>query len=208
MWKPWIEALLELVAPRRCPACDHDEVEHEETFCEACAPLVSATRGAHADLAAFVYGGPLADAVVAMKSPARLDAVAPMAHLYARASRRFARQVDVVVPIPSHRASLRRRGFDPVAALARAAAHDLGVPCDHRLLVRPRESTPQFALEGHARRENVRGAFRAGAVDGRRVLLVDDVRTTGATLGEASSVLRAAGAVTVWPFALAAVDAD
>ena len=94
-----------------------------------------------------------------------------------------------VVPIPSSRAALRRRGYDVTDLLARrAGARPM------RLLVPDRATLDQRALGRDARRRNVVGAFRARRAHGQRVILVDDVVTTGATLVEAARVLRAAGA--------------
>jgi ComF family protein len=100
--------------------------------------------------------------------------------------------VDLVVPVPLHGARERERGFNQAAALARA----MDLPVCHAL-VRRVATPPQASLSGVARRSNLRGAFalarHAPAVAGRRVALVDDVLTTGATLSAAAEALGAAG---------------
>jgi ComF family protein len=117
--------------------------------------------------------------------------------------------VDGVVPVPLGRDRLRTRGYNQAALLADRVARRLGVPTRGRWLERARETTPQSELPAAARRANVRGAFRAApAVAGRRVLLVDDVWTTGATVAECAGALVAAGADGVAVLTVARVAHD
>ncbi len=160
-------------------------------FCEACAPLLEPRPGA---IGAFVYGGPLADALQRFKYGGRSDLAAPLGALLAKAAGRHAGHVDAVVPVPLHRRRLRTRGFDQTALLARPVARALGVAFEPRRLVRTRATPPQVGLDAAARSDNVRGAFLARPRPRRpRVLLLDDVRTTGATLEAAARALQAAG---------------
>lgn len=110
----------------------------------------------------------------------------------------------LLLPVPLHRAKLRGRGFNQAERVARAAVRHLPGGwlefVSHDLL-RQRETAPQTGLTTHARRENVRGAFRVSrpeGVAGREVLLVDDVYTTGATAAECARVLVKAGASRVF----------
>ncbi len=116
--------------------------------------------------------------------------------------------VDAVVPVPLAAARLRERGYNQAWELARRVASRLGAPADAGLLVRIRETTHQLDLPHEARAGNVRGAFavepmRRADVHGRRIAVVDDVMTTGSTLGEIATVLKQAGAseVSAWVFA-------
>ncbi|HJL38064.1 MAG TPA: phosphoribosyltransferase family protein, partial [Polyangiaceae bacterium LLY-WYZ-15_(1-7)] len=109
-------------------------------------------------------------------------------------------------PLPLHPSRLRERGFDQTALLAAPLAAALGVPLDTRRLRRIRPTPPQASLAEAQREANVRGAFEATRDETRRrVLLLDDVRTTGATLRSAAGALHRAGASQVRLMALAGV---
>ena len=105
----------------------------------------------------------------------------------------------VVVPLPLHPRRLRQRGFNPAQLLARSVARALDVRLAPGLLERMRDTPSQTGLDRRERHRNVRDAFRAraGCRPPPRVLLVDDVVTTGSTLAEAARALRRAGALEV-----------
>jgi ComF family protein len=115
------------------------------------------------------------------------------------------KDVDVVAPVPLHPRRERERGYDQAALLAGSLARALGVPARRRALRRVRYTDQQALLPSRARWENVRGAFEPGphAVEGLKVLLVDDVMTTGATASECARVLKKAGAAGVSVLTLA-----
>jgi ComF family protein len=105
---------------------------------------------------------------------------------------------DAVIPVPMHRAKVRRRGYNQAELLARALARRIGVPCETSLLTKSRDLDAQSRLPRAARSENVRGAFLASPrVISRRILLVDDVCTTGATIRAGAGELVRAGAARV-----------
>lgn len=115
---------------------------------------------------------------------------------------------DVIIPVPLHWTRLWRRGFNQSALLASEVATRLARPLDVRSLVRSRATPSQTARDGKERLLNVRGAFgvrRPGRVAGRRILLVDDVMTTGATANECARALISAGAARVDVLTLARV---
>lgn len=109
----------------------------------------------------------------------------------------------LVVPVPLHKNKLRQRGFNQSELIARAAlkAKPFAARLKTQCLVRKRETIPQAGLTRHERRKNIRGAFAVrnpAAVQGRDILLVDDVFTTGTTISECARVLRQAGAASVY----------
>jgi ComF family protein len=114
---------------------------------------------------------------------------------HAEAALREAR-AEVVVPIPLHWRRRWQRGYNQSSALARGIAARLRLPCRPSWLRRIRHTPMQTAQTPSARRDNVRGAFRATSKVSRSasVLLIDDVITTGSTVNEAAAALRAAGA--------------
>jgi ComF family protein len=116
------------------------------------------------------------------------------------------RSFDVIVPMPLHWRKRFQRGFNQSELLARAVGKRWNVPVE-RLARRIRATTVQAGLTSAKRRANVSGAFRAkAAIRGKKVLLVDDVMTTGATASACASALKRAGAVSVTLLTLARVD--
>lgn len=108
-------------------------------------------------------------------------------------------EVDMLMPIPLHKAGLSQRGFNQSLELARPIARHLRLPLNAASLLKTRATAPQHNLPRKDRQVNVRQAFavREAAVRNKRILLVDDTMTTGATMHAAASVLLGAGAVSV-----------
>lgn len=117
-------------------------------------------------------------------------------------------EADVVVPVPLSRMRLLMRRFNQAARLGQEVSRRSGVACDALSLQRVRTTASQVGLTRSQREDNVRGAFavredRRGRIDGRRIVLIDDVVTTGATASAATRALRLAGAETISVLALA-----
>jgi ComF family protein len=228
MLRATARALLELVYPPRCAACR--EPVRTEPFCPVCAgavdpvppgcarcgapgpdPVCGACLAAppafDALQAGGLFGGPLADAIHALKYGGRPALARPLGAWLA--SRTGLPVEALVISVPLGRARRISRGYDQAALLADAVARASGAR-RRRLrgaLRRVRETPPQVGRTRAERAQNVAGAFEAtAAVAGRDVVLVDDVVTTGATADAAARALRRAGARSVRVLALARAE--
>jgi ComF family protein len=202
------ESLVSLLAPDVCAACD-ERTPIMTIFCPSCAAtLERATDTSDDDIAPFVYGGALAIAIASLKYEERLDRARPLSHLLLGAIEPLRRDPPShVVPVPLHRARAARRGFNQAALLAAPVARALGARFAASALRRTRETQAQATLPRASRIPNVEDAFVARRrIEGARVLLVDDVRTTGATLAACARALRAAGARDVRTLVLACAE--
>ncbi len=131
----------------------------------------------------------------------------PLAILMLDRARAACAGVDAIVPVPLHPRRLRERGYDQTSLLAGELARAAGIPRRLDLLSRPRPTATQASLDRAGRLANVQGAFVASPrAQGLRVLLLDDVRTTGATLADAGRALLSAGAASAQSLALALAD--
>lgn len=159
-----------------------------------------------------LYEGPLAAAVRTLKYRRRPDLGGPLGLRLADAVRSAAltdalTDAPVLVPVPLHPLRLAERGYNQSGLVARAAAVALGLRSELRLLSRVRVTNEQASLDRRARLENVSAAFAVRApVDDRRIIVVDDVVTTGATALACARALESAGAVVIAIAALARAD--
>ena len=165
-----------------------------------CAACLGAPRAFSRTVAAFDYAPPADTLVLMLKTRLRLSMAPVLARLIAAAVRRDGPlPADaLLVAIPASRASLRQRGMNPAAEIARSLAAELELPLAHGLL-RRRHETPRQTTQGRrARRQGAQGLFHcAGEVRGRHLVVVDDVMTTGSTADAAAAALLAAGAAGV-----------
>lgn len=170
------------------PLCSLCRPEHQ--------PLPPGLRHVAGVEAVHAYAGPLACAVAALKFDGQLELAGPLGRLLAGADL-LDRGWDAVIPVPLHPWRALLRGYNQAALLARWALRHGPRPAPRlrpRLLRRVRATAPQTAQDAAARRANLRGAFAAAAgAAGLRVLVIDDVTTTGATLAACLDALRAVG---------------
>jgi len=196
---------VELLPEARCPVCGRPFYHSASHLCGDCQvdppPFLTAR-------AAAVYGGAVARSIGLLKYHGDLTQTRALASL--AAARLDPADLDVIVPLPLTPRKLAARGFNQALVLARAAFP--GRPLEPGLLSRTLEAgLPQAALTRRERQRAIRGAFRVpapGSVRGARVLLFDDVVTTGATAAEAARTLLAAGARTVHLAAVAMTVRD
>jgi ComF family protein len=200
----------DLIAPTRCAACD-GESRRGAAFCPPCAGTLVRASNVHPEsTAAFVYGGAIAQALKRFKFDDRPDlAPALLAGLGTHLDR-LRGTVDLVVPVPLHPSRLVERGYNQAALLARPLARLLAIPCAPRALCRLATTERQTELTREARAANVANAFAANELRrlaGARVLLVDDVETTGATLSACRAAVMTGGARAVLSAVVARVEA-
>lgn len=188
-----------------CPRC-LDRVQYlMQPLCGVCKQPVSpaAPHGCRSGAAPVVtisaiglFGGPLRDAVHALKYQGRYGVAAPLAGLLAPRVGALIAEGDLLAPVPLHATRERERGYNQAAILARELARLLPCDLDTAALRRTRATADQVTLSMEQRAANVRGAFEArpDLVRDRRVWLLDDVYTTGATLTSGAQALRSAGA--------------
>ena len=160
-----------------------------------------------------IHGGPLREAIHQFKYEDLRGLAGLLGQLMADGWSRLAPrdlELDAIVPVPLHRNRQRQRGYNQAALLARELGHCLQLPIVEDAVVRSRATAPQVDLNARARRENVRDAFRCegNGLSGKRILLVDDVCTSGATLESACLALRGAGVSSVWACTLTRARPD
>jgi len=211
-----------------CPACWRGLAFIAPPFCERCGlPFeVDVLAGAECGAclmrpppfararAVLVYDDASRHLVAGLKYGDQTYAAGAYGAWLARAGADLLAEATLAVPVPLHRWRLLRRRYNQAALLGEALRRSSGLPYRPDLLIRHRQTTPQVGLSGEARHRNVTGAFRIrndyrALVDGARIILIDDVMTTGATLTECARVLLRGGAARVDVLTLArAVKAE
>lgn len=206
---PLIEALLGLLFPDRCVSCRRGGA----LLCQSCRASLrrypGGLRNQPASLSevriVYLFDGPLRAAVHQLKYHRRRRVARPLGELLAAELAERPLAFEAVAAVPLHAERLAERGFNQAEAIAAEVARATGTALLREGLVRMRATQQQARLNAHARARNVAGAFgwAASGPPPARVLLVDDVLTTGATMGACADALRAAGAERVDALALA-----
>jgi ComF family protein len=225
-WDGFRSQFLDLLFPPRCVGCRQagawlcvECMRHiprvEPPFCVRCGDAVADSElCARCQISPLqinrirsvaYFEGVLCRAMHWFKYRSRTVLAEPLGELMAAYWMEHAMPIDVVVPVPLHASRLRERGYNQAALLAREMARRAGLVVDEQALVRQRATAPQVKLDVDQRRENVRAAFRCSSngLAGKRVLLIDDVCTTGATLEACAIALVEGGARGVQALTLA-----
>ena len=160
-------------------------------------------------VAVNAYQGPLRNCIHALKYDGVVRLAEPLGTLLAHTYLNHGMQADMLVSVPLHSQRYKQRGYNHAQLLARVCASTTGVPLRDDVLMRSRATNAQVGLNAYDRRQNVAGAFSIMTQDatthiyGRRIIIVDDVCTTGATLDACAATLFQAGAISVWGLVLA-----
>ena len=221
----FLERVKDAFFPVRCPFCGQPLLR-EENCCSDCRPrlaLVDPSRACsrcgkqscvcglvpvlEMTRSCFYYEGPAQEAVWRLKFRHRPGAALGLGGFMAEAVREDGRAWDLAVPIPMTAKKRRRRGYNQAELLCRSMAERLGMPAASALK-KIRETKAQHTLDARERAHNLAGAYAADPklVEGRRVLICDDVLTTGATLREAAAALLRAGALEVGAVTVCCVE--
>jgi competence protein ComFC len=221
--------LLDLVYPSYCLVCGKAD---DDYLCPDCIEMIDVIGDMHCHKCAIpcethicldcqsrefafdwacsagLYEGVLRKGIHALKYDMHLAIIDQLAGLMVCCypHRQLNGKVDIVVPIPIHRDRLIERGFNQSEELGRPLCKRISVPLESNALFRIRNMRHQVSLPQDKRMLNIKGAFAVpnpALVLGKRVLLVDDVFTTGATLNEAAKVLKESGALSVYVYTLA-----
>ena len=219
-------SLLDLVFPLRCLRCGREGslicpicCQHlpgvdlsicrycgiplkQGNLCASCAGHPLSINGIRSQ---FLFEGTIRQAVHQLKYKHLKAAAGPLGEQLAKFLRSQPLPADILIPVPLHPKRLRQRGYNQSSLIAVELSRLSGLPVADEVLLRQRDTAPQARTASAAeRRNNVHGAFTCCRdLDNKRVLLIDDVCTTGATLDACATALRAAGAGSVWGLTVA-----
>ena len=188
-----------------CPCCGLPLTGTSSQSCGSCqqkAPPYDVV------VTAFRYEEPVRHLIHSLKFGSRHAHARLLGLLLAERVGQQADLPELIIPIPLHPARYRERGFNQSLEIARVVSAETGIPLDYSLCKRLRRTEAQTRLSAEERRKNIRNAFGlTGPLRTRHVAILDDVMTTGATVGELSLALRQAGAqrVEVWACARALI---
>ncbi len=202
-----------------CPACIAQIQLLPSPFCQLCGTPLSQEGTCKncqyhplklsGQRAVSLYQEPLRGCIHALKYDGNTRLGEPLGLLLAQAYTRYGMRADMLIPVPLHSERQHQRGYNHALLLAEVCSTQLGVPMNDGILVRHRATAAQVDLHPRERHKNVAGAFACAsasasdALYGRKVVIIDDVSTTSATLEACAVPLFAAGAKEVWGLVLA-----
>ena len=160
--------------------------------------------------APYLYEGPVSAMIRKLKYHNAMDLAPILAQLLADYWKKIQWEADVVIPIPLSEKRRMQRGYNQSELIAKDFGITVGIPCDTRALMKQQDTPHQVGLSAEERQANLKGAFAAEPklVRGKRILLLDDVMTTGSTFSECSDVLLKTGAKSVYCLSVATTPID
>ena len=199
--------LLHIVYPTRCPSCN-GYIGANDRFCAGCYSKFIRYSGnfqipgAASFSSVFLYDDNIHPAITTLKNGVCGNAPYALGSELSELliSNSTARKVDVIIPVPMTRAERKRRGYNQSLLLAKTVSRIIGKPLLRKTAAKIKATRPQKSLSMAERRKNIIGAFAivdAESIRGKRVLLVDDICTTGSTLGELTRLVMENGALEV-----------
>ena len=226
--RAWKEFLISVLFPRRCPVCDevilHGEkicgvcagkvVYIKEPSCKKCGKQLENERKEYCGdcsrkrhfyeqgKAIFSYQKDMKRSMYRFKYSNRRE----YAEFFAEAAAKkygtwlVRRGIDVIVPVPMYAAKKRSRGYNQAEVFARALGRECAIPVEKKMVIRVKNTMPQKAMNNKQRKDNLKGAFqvRSNIVKYSKILLVDDIYTTGATIDTIAELLKKSGAKEVY----------
>jgi ComF family protein len=211
---PGCKSLIEKIRPPVCPRCgspiDEDTPERPQSFSEnafgaeeappSCPSCYGKSFFFGQNISAFPYGGIIRDILHDIKFRSRKQAALGLGELWASCIDSIP-PADLIVPVPMHPRKIRSRGFNQAEVMSRAISKKFNITLEKKLLKRTADTPPQSGLSPRLREENVRGVFALNekiSIRNKKIILTDDIFTTGVSLNECASVLINGGAETVF----------
>ncbi|MBR5514043.1 MAG: ComF family protein [Ruminococcus sp.] len=199
--------LISLIFPTRCPVCGEVIFPHED-FCGKCNNELTEYKGgfkiseAKSFTAPFEYDEKISPAVILLKRGIKGNAVYALGEALAAAleNHGISQKVDIIIPVPLYKSDKRERGFNQAELIAREVGRTLKIDVSTDIVKKVRKTTQQKTLSKRERKVNLINAFDVSIPDkikDKRILLIDDVCTTGSTLTEITVLLRKNGAAEV-----------
>ena len=154
----------------------------------------------------FKYGGAIRQAIIQFKYENIKVLADPLSHCMVEYLKEYNLSFDVIIPVPIHKRRLRERGYNQSSLLAQRLSRMTRIPVVEGTLIRTRHTPSQAKSDNvDQRRKNIENAFKCvnHDISGKRILIIDDVCTSGATLNSCATSLKSAGAASVWGLTLA-----
>lgn len=199
--------LIALIFPTRCPVCSKVIFPHED-FCAECSSSLTvysgnhSIKGAESFTAAFEYNDKISPAVILLKRGIKGNAAYALGTALASVLKNngISQKIDIIIPVPLYKSDKMERGFNQAEIIAKEIGRILKIDLSTDIVEKTRKTNPQKTLTKRERKVNLKDAFEVTMPDrikGKRILLIDDVCTTGSTLTEITGLLLKNGAAEV-----------